>query len=144
MILDHPVGLGVALVLAHAHCGPCAPAWAPVAGKTDSDLCPCSRLAAHPVDLDISQPYRLASDISEAGRLSEPGTARGVDADKARRKGRFQIVEDELGDSQKRGVGRSASVSHDLGAPRGQQVRRPSDWLSRGQDAVTLSGGIGL
>ncbi len=144
MILDHPVGLGVALVLAHAHCGPCAPAWAHVAGKTDSDLCPCSRLAAHPVDLDISQPYRLASDISEAGRLSEPGTARGVDADKARRKGRFQIVEDELGDSQKRGVGRSASVSHDLGAPRGQQVRRPSDWLSRGQDAVTLSGGIGL
>ena len=122
----------MALVLAHAQCEQCAPAWAHAPGKPDSDLCPCSRLAAHPVDLDISQPYRLASDISEAGRLSEPGTARGVDADKARRKGRFQIVEDELGDSQKRGVGRSASVSHDLGAPRGQQVRHSSDSSEQG------------
>ena len=132
MVLDHPVRYTVALIVATAQCEPCAPAGAHTPGNPDSDLCPCSRLAAHPMDLDIPQPFRLASDISEAGRLSEPGTARGVDADKARRKGRFQIVEDELGDSQKRGVGRSASVSHDLGAPRGQQVRHPSDPVQQG------------
>lgn len=51
-------------------------------------------------------------DMPDSARVSEPGTAKaGEGAEKSKRKGRFQIVEEDPADPSKRGVGRSTSVA---------------------------------
>lgn len=51
-------------------------------------------------------------DMPDSARISEPGTGRAADgAEKSKRKGRFQIVEEDPADPAKRGVGRSTSVA---------------------------------
>ena len=48
----------------------------------------------------------------DSARVSDQGTAKaGEGAEKSKRKGRFQIVEEDAADPGKRGVGRSTSVA---------------------------------
>ena len=62
-----------------------------------------------------NQPYLGRSSFTEgpdSGRVSDPGTAKAAEgAEKGKRKGRFQIVEEDAADPGKRGVGRSTSVA---------------------------------
>ena len=52
------------------------------------------------------------SEAPDSGRVSETGTGKAADgAEKSKRKGRFQIVEEDSSDPGKRGVGRSTSVA---------------------------------
>ena len=63
---------------------------------------------AHPPQLSRSS----FSDVPDSARVSETGTAKAADgAEKSKRKGRFQIVEEDPTDPGKRGVGRSTSVA---------------------------------
>ena len=78
-----------------------------------------SRFSQHSTfEVDRShQPQLGRSSFSEApapdsARVSESGTAKAADgAEKSKRKGRFQIVEEDPTDPGKRGVGRSTSVA---------------------------------
>ncbi len=62
-----------------------------------------------------NQPYLGRSSFTEgpdSSRVSDPGTAKAAEgAEKGKRKGRFQIVEEDAADPGKRGVGRSTSVA---------------------------------
>ena len=52
------------------------------------------------------------SEGPDSARFSDTGTAKAADgAEKSKRKGRFQIVEEDPTDPAKRGVGRSTSVA---------------------------------
>lgn len=67
-------------------------------------------------EVDRSHPPQLGrssfSEGPDSARVSESGTAKAADgAEKSKRKGRFQIVEEDPTDPGKRGVGRSTSVA---------------------------------
>ena len=76
-----------------------------------------SRFSQHaPFEVEVgSQPYLGRSSFTEgpdSSRVSDPGTAKAAEgAEKGKRKGRFQIVEEDAADPGKRGVGRSTSVA---------------------------------
>ncbi|KAL3152210.1 hypothetical protein ABBQ32_001296 [Trebouxia sp. C0010 RCD-2024] len=77
-----------------------------------------SRFSQHStfeVDRSHPPPQLGRSSFSEgpdSARVSESGTAKAADgAEKSKRKGRFQIVEEDPTDPGKRGVGRSTSVA---------------------------------
>lgn len=79
--------------------------------------CCSSRFSQHSTfEGDRTHPPQLArssfSDAPDSARVSETGTAKAADgAEKSKRKGRFQIVEEDPTDPGKRGVGRSTSVA---------------------------------
>lgn len=77
-----------------------------------------SRFSQHaPLEVEVgSQAYLGRSSMTEgpdSARVSDQGTAKaGEGAEKSKRKGRFQIVEEDAADPGKRqGVGRSTSVA---------------------------------
>ncbi|KAL3142631.1 hypothetical protein ABBQ38_002941 [Trebouxia sp. C0009 RCD-2024] len=76
-----------------------------------------SRFSQHSTfEVDRSHPPQLGrssfSEGPDSARVSESGTAKAADgAEKSKRKGRFQIVEEDPTDPGKRGVGRSTSVA---------------------------------
>lgn len=76
-----------------------------------------SRFSQHvPFGVDVGNPPQLGrasfSEAPDSGRVSETGTGKAADgAEKSKRKGRFQIVEEDSSDPGKRGVGRSTSVA---------------------------------
>lgn len=76
-----------------------------------------SRFSQHaPFEVEVgNQPYLGRSSFTEgpdSSRVSDPGTAKAAEgAEKGKRKGRFQIVEEDAADPGKRGVGRSTSVA---------------------------------
>lgn len=76
-----------------------------------------SRFSQHaPLEVEVgSQAYLARSSMTEgpdSARVSDPGTAKaGEGAEKSKRKGRFQIVEEDAADPGKRAVGRSTSVA---------------------------------
>ena len=75
-----------------------------------------SRFSQHG-PFEVSNPPQLGrtsfTEGPDSGRVSDPGTAKAAEgAEKSKRKGRFQIVEeDSAADPGKRGVGRSTSVA---------------------------------
>lgn len=79
--------------------------------------CSRSRFSQHSTfEGDKAHPPQLSrssfSDAPDSARVSETGTAKAADgAEKSKRKGRFQIVEEDPSDPGKRGVGRSTSVA---------------------------------
>ncbi len=76
-----------------------------------------SRFSQHaPFEVEVgNQPYLGRSSFKEgpdSSGVSDPGTAKAAEgAEKGKRKGRFQIVEEDAADPGKRGVGRSTSVA---------------------------------
>lgn len=76
-----------------------------------------SRFSQHaPFEVEVgNQPYLGRSSFTEgpdSSRVSDPGTAKAAEGvEKGKRKGRFQIVEEDATDPGKRGVGRSTSVA---------------------------------
>ena len=89
--------------------------------------CCSSRFSQHSTfEVDRSHPPQLArssfSDAPDSARVSETGTGKAADgAEKSKRKGRFQIVEEDPTDPGKRGVGRSTSVAN-MDSHRSSQV----------------------
>ena len=79
--------------------------------------CCSSRFSQHSTfEGDRTHPPQLArrylAEAPDSARVSETGTAKAADgAEKSKRKGRFQIVEEDPTDPGKRGVGRSTSVA---------------------------------
>lgn len=76
-----------------------------------------SRFNQHaPFEVERAHPPQLGrtsfTEGPDSARVSEPGTAKAAEgAEKSKRKGRFQIVEEDPTDPGKRGVGRSTSVA---------------------------------
>ena len=107
-----------------------------------------SRFGQHaPFEVEVGNPPHLARNsftegAPDSARVSESGTAKAAEgAEKGKRKGRFQIVEEDASDPGKRGVGRSTSVAS-MDSHRSTQVsplhqglhftRTCSDWLRLG------------